>query len=753
MAIREALGRIERHVVAVRICGFLVALNILIMQGMLFFLEGLVILPVLSSVLTIVGVLLLNRITSRVVRNLLASTRREAGTAGMFQTVANNISGESAGYIGTLDALVVAAATSGMDFWYSLPDDRSKFRSPSGITVDASTDNGRQLMSLMDGVMCAALPDGFDSEVLYPQQASGSTASDRNFHVAPILSDGTVVGFLVGTTATGNNQAGVHAQARLGGFASIASVALSKAEAIDKARRELRENDLLLRSLLLDSEDAERDHLAQHARQSAEAVCGSKAIVFASAGNTVQVAGVWSSDGSLEIRTAAIRNLFRVDGFNDLTPNVYSCIGVGGTMKSRAECMPEPVRDDLASLGISEEIVVHPIFSGGEVNGLLIIDIDDSVGVDDRAASLLDVLSRQIASLFQRTGLIELIQRRSRHISCTPKLSRRLLDATTIEEIARSAVSELHSGFGFDEVTIALNKGGATDRADMLLRSTKSSISSLTKEMETVLAGSEAYVSCSSGTSGQSTIVVPIEKSGGGTVGVLAVTENDVSTLGSDDLHVLEAAGDYIAASLEQVELVDTLQKNYFRTVEALATALEAKDQYTIDHARSITELSAAVGRRMGMDERDIHDLKLGALLHDIGKIGVPHDILNKAGPLSDDEFEIMKQHTVIGEQIIAPLEFLAPVRPLVLHEHERFDGKGYPHGLEGEQIPMGARIIFVCDAWHAMTSNRPYREALDKAEAIKRMKAGAGTQFDPRVVEVFLEILEQEPALALAEL
>jgi HD-GYP domain-containing protein (c-di-GMP phosphodiesterase class II) len=125
----------------------------------------------------------------------------------------------------------------------------------------------------------------------------------------------------------------------------------------------------------------------------------------------------------------------------------------------------------------------------------------------------------------------------------------------------------------------------------------------------------------------------------------------------------------------------------------------------------------------------------------------VPTEILSKNGPLTDVEFEVMKEHTIIGERIIADVESLQGVRPLVLHEHERWDGRGYPHGLEGEQIPLGARIIFVCDSWHAMTSDRPYRAAMDDEAALAELRAGAGTQFDPAVVEVFCQLTEQERA------
>jgi HD-GYP domain-containing protein (c-di-GMP phosphodiesterase class II) len=235
---------------------------------------------------------------------------------------------------------------------------------------------------------------------------------------------------------------------------------------------------------------------------------------------------------------------------------------------------------------------------------------------------------------------------------------------------------------------------------------------------------------------------VPIAGRDRAIVGAIAVYESDPDLLGEDDLHMLETIADQLGGTMEQAGLFASLERSYFETVEALSSALEAKDAYTLDHARSITDMSADLGRRLGMREDEIRDLKLGALLHDIGKIGVPTEILSKPGPLTDDEFEVMKEHTVIGERIIADVEFLQGVRPLVLHEHERWDGAGYPHQLKGDEIPLGARIIFVCDSWHAMTSDRPYRDALPNEEAIRRLRAGAGSQFDPAVVESFCELM-----------
>jgi HD-GYP domain-containing protein (c-di-GMP phosphodiesterase class II) len=153
--------------------------------------------------------------------------------------------------------------------------------------------------------------------------------------------------------------------------------------------------------------------------------------------------------------------------------------------------------------------------------------------------------------------------------------------------------------------------------------------------------------------------------------------------------------------------------------------------------------MALKVGEELGLESAQLKRVELGALFHDIGKIGIPAAILMKPGPLDDEEREIIERHPELGERILAPIDQLADVRPIVRACHERFDGKGYPDGLRGEEIPLEARIIFACDAFHAMTSNRPYREALPVGEAFRRLAEAAGSQFDPQIVEVCLRVLE----------
>ncbi len=173
--------------------------------------------------------------------------------------------------------------------------------------------------------------------------------------------------------------------------------------------------------------------------------------------------------------------------------------------------------------------------------------------------------------------------------------------------------------------------------------------------------------------------------------------------------------------------------------VEALAIALLERDRYTGEHSESVVDMAVAVARNLGLSPSQVEDIRAAALLHDIGKVGIPDAILNKPGPLTPDERSVMAEHPVIGERILRGIGGFAPVADIVRHEHESFDGSGYPDGLAGEQIPIGSRIILACDAYHAMTSDRPYRSRMSHADAFRELRRCAGGQFDPRVTEALV--------------
>jgi len=175
-------------------------------------------------------------------------------------------------------------------------------------------------------------------------------------------------------------------------------------------------------------------------------------------------------------------------------------------------------------------------------------------------------------------------------------------------------------------------------------------------------------------------------------------------------------------------------------SITSLCCALEARDSYTRGHSEAVAEIAALIAGRMDMKSEDIEIIKLGGRLHDIGKIGILDSVLLKPGKLSDDEFDIIKRHPVIGAEILKPVPSLAKIIPLVLHHHERFDGKGYPDGIGGHKIPLWARITAVGDTFHALTSDRPYRKGMELEKALQIIKEASGSQLCPDCVSVFLE-------------
>lgn len=197
----------------------------------------------------------------------------------------------------------------------------------------------------------------------------------------------------------------------------------------------------------------------------------------------------------------------------------------------------------------------------------------------------------------------------------------------------------------------------------------------------------------------------------------------------------------------ENKNLVASLQRGYLETIRALANSIDAKDPYTRGHSMRVTNVAMAIGRELGLDDEALDTLRYGGILHDIGKIGIKEEILLKKDRLSDEERKVVQMHPVLGEKIIEPIDFLQPVRPIVRHHHEWLDGSGYPDGLAGEEIPLGARIVNAADTYDAVTSNRPYQKAVDNREAIEILKRYRVRQIDPQVCDALVGIIEQRIA------
>ena len=355
-------------------------------------------------------------------------------------------------------------------------------------------------------------------------------------------------------------------------------------------------------------------------------------------------------------------------------------------------------------------------------------------------------------------GGAALLQRRTRQVQLASGVAARLSGVSDLDRIVRATIDQVHPGMGADSSAIVRIcpdgahelVAGAGRLADPSVRrymppAGRGLISRALRESHPVLAPDVRrepdYHATPVTESTRCELDVPVVVNGR-PWGAISVQSDNTDAFDDEDARLLSAVADQLAAALRSASLYEQLERAYLGTAEALSAALEAKDSYTAEHSRSLVQRAEAVGRMLGMSEPELRTLRYGAVFHDIGKLAVPEAILNKPGPLTAEELEIVQRHTVIGEQILGPVEFLADVLPLVRSAHERWDGAGYPDGLAGEEIPLGARIVFACDTYEAMTAPRPYRAALPEDMARGELRRVAGTQLDPRVVDALLAVL-----------
>jgi putative nucleotidyltransferase with HDIG domain len=433
--------------------------------------------------------------------------------------------------------------------------------------------------------------------------------------------------------------------------------------------------------------------------------------------------------------------------------------GAGSFLVERHDREADPAeRELLAELGFSgvlgavtsdvDGVWLLEIYGDGDTLDLAVADL--RVQLTSRAAA-----SRSSAASKQMSQL----QKRTRQLALTGILGSRLSGLVDEEEIAEAAVEELRKEFeqsgcalvrltDSNEVVLAAVRGQEGERlkaAGWRQPAGLGLVGRALREREVVIAEDVRtepdYRATWETGEVRAELCAPLW-AGDRLWGAINLEDNRTGAFDDDDAKLVHTIADQVSAALRSARLYASVEQAYLDTAEALASAHEAKDSYTAHHSRSIADNAEAVGRSLGMEPADVRMLRFGAAFHDIGKLAVPGAILNKPGRLTDEERERVEQHTVIGEQIIGPIDFLASVRPLVRHGHERWDGAGYPDGLSGEEIPLGARIIFACDAYDAMTTDRPYRSALSLAEAKAELVANAGTQFDPVVVEVLLVVL-----------
>ncbi len=231
----------------------------------------------------------------------------------------------------------------------------------------------------------------------------------------------------------------------------------------------------------------------------------------------------------------------------------------------------------------------------------------------------------------------------------------------------------------------------------------------------------------------------------GAVIGILnLVRQGQIADLTEGAFRSAGLVAGQAAVAIENARLYKNLHSAYLDTIASLANAIEIRDSYTRGHTDRVRLAAEAIATKLGWDSDRLFDLWMCCTLHDVGKIGVPDRILNKPGKLTDEEFRIMRTHPVIGAKIVEDVPFLGPALPYILYHHERWDGAGYPEGLKGEDIPIEGRILSVADTFDAIISDRPYRKGGPIERAVDELKLHAGTQFDPEIVEAFLELLSE---------
>ena len=513
---------------------------------------------------------------------------------------------------------------------------------------------------------------------------------------------------------------------------------------------------------LLDEELAARpaiDRLEAVTLTFAEAInAAAWAISFAPAGED-QIQSVCNADDRDRrlrgLRVGLEQEIYRLSDYP--TTERIVAMGSGSFLVERADAGADRAeRELLADMGHEAVLGV----STADLDGTYLIEMYADAASSPLAIAQLELRLLARAAIPPRPAgqTSERLLRRARQLELTSKLGARLAGATEQDEILGAAAQELHGALGYRvcaivrvsdgsmlEVAIESQGPGAGRWSQWRAPVGSGLIGRCVTENQVVLVGDvrkePAYRPTDATQDTLSELDVPI-RTGDEVWGAITVQEAHVDAFDEDDVRLLEMVADQLGAALRSVRLYEQLHRAYLGTAEALSAALEAKDSYTADHSRSIADNAEAVGKLLGMSEADLRTLRLGAVFHDIGKLAIPQAILEKRGPLSDDEKQLIERHPEAGEQILAPVEFLKPVLPLVRAGHERWDGYGYPDGLRGGEIPLGARIIFACDAWDAMTSDRPYRAALPEAEARAELRRSAGGQFDPDVVEALLRVI-----------
>jgi diguanylate cyclase (GGDEF)-like protein len=407
---------------------------------------------------------------------------------------------------------------------------------------------------------------------------------------------------------------------------------------------------------------------------------------------------------------------------------------------------------------IDESVIAVPLNYGTRVIGAIVISKLGHGQLDEDDLRLLEVLAGHAAVALENARLYEAQRREAESAHALLEFSRELAPAEGLERVLERVVDGAArildapcASLWLQELGTGDLVAGAATRCDsgqsLVGSRCAAAVIAPYADLDTPRTlTAEQYATFGDASACGAGVYAIAPFSVDGRWGVIAVAAPESVTLGGRELELLGGIAHQSTLAIANASSFESLERTFLSTIEALANALEARDEYTSSHARWITDTALRVGAELGLDGDALKRLELGALFHDIGKIGIPNSVLLKPGPLTDDERALIETHPELGEKILAPIDQLGDVCTIVRACHERWDGEGYPDRKAGDEIPLEARIIFACDAFHAMTTDRPYRGALPAGEALRRLREAAGSQFDPGVVDVCLRLLDAPP-------